>query len=82
MVFLFSCAVFVSAALTVSVLAMPTRRTMSVHEERTMPNSFVASGKPTDDIILNLRAALTAVNMTGLETVLYGEFHAPVIDVI
>ena len=73
MVLILSCAVFAFASVAVSVVAVPARRTMTVHEDRTLPNTFVSSGKPAADTILNLRVGLTAVNMTGLETVLYGE---------
>ena len=56
---------------SISVLAMPTHRAMTIHKDQTLPSGFTASGKPTADTMLNLWVALTAVNMTGLETALY-----------
>ncbi|KIK69755.1 hypothetical protein GYMLUDRAFT_34144 [Collybiopsis luxurians FD-317 M1] len=71
MVLILSYAPLASAALLVPVLATPTRRAMTVHEDRSTPSSYASSGKPTDDTVLNLRLALTPVNMPGLETTLY-----------
>lgn len=76
MVCLFSYAILASASVSALVLDTPIRRVMSVHEDRTLPVSSAASGKPAQDTILNFRVALTAVNMSGLEAVLYGEFQS------
>ena len=63
----FTCLLFLAV-----VAATPTPRSMIVHGQREAPPSrFTSFGAPVRGTQLNLRVALKAVNLPGLETILY-----------
>ncbi|KAJ3729755.1 family S53 protease-like protein [Lentinula raphanica] len=67
MVRLSFCAVLLSGLASSMAAGIPTRRAMAVHEQRTLPVHFANSGTPSPDTPINLKIALTASDMAGLE---------------
>ncbi|KAJ4468830.1 family S53 protease-like protein [Lentinula aciculospora] len=47
--------------------SIPARRAMVIHDQRELPGYFANSGTPSPDMLLNLKIALTAQDMAGLE---------------
>ncbi|KAE9405295.1 family S53 protease [Gymnopus androsaceus JB14] len=54
---------------TTLAASIPAPRAMVVHEERELPTHFSLAGTPSPDTHINLKIALTATNMSGLEKV-------------
>ncbi|KAJ3798851.1 family S53 protease-like protein [Lentinula aff. detonsa] len=67
MVRLSSYAALLSGLASSMAAGIPTRRAMVVHEQRDLPAHFANSGTPSPDTPINLKIALTASDMAGLE---------------
>ncbi|KAJ4479868.1 family S53 protease-like protein [Lentinula lateritia] len=67
MVRLSSYAALLSGFASSMAAGIPTRRAMAVHDERELPVHFANVGTPSPDTLMNLKLALTASDMAGLE---------------
>lgn len=67
MVRLSSYAALLSGFASSMAAGIPTRRAMAVHDERELPVHFANAGTPSPDTLMNLKLALTASDMAGLE---------------
>ncbi|THU96529.1 family S53 protease [Dendrothele bispora CBS 962.96] len=62
---------FTVLASAILVACTPTRWSMTVTEQRTLPITFFSTGKPDSETKIDLRIALAQKNMAGLEKALY-----------